>query len=57
MFAEGVMRNLIKKYETKEFIDFYNHYAQNVVMPALNIAPSIHILDCTKIQVNLDNEN
>lgn len=59
LFAEGVMRNLIKKYDNdyNEFIDSYNHYVQNVVMPSLDIAPSIHILDCTKIKVNLDNDN
>lgn len=60
LFAEGVMRNLIKKYgdtEKNEFIDSYNHYVQNVVMPSLDISPSIHILDCTKIKVNLDNAN
>ena len=57
LFAEGVMRNMLQKYEAKEFIDSYNHYVQNVVMPSLDIAPSIHILDCTKIQVNLDNKN
>lgn len=59
-FAEGVMRNMINKYdskETNEFIDSYNNYVQNVVMPSLNISPSIHILDCTKIKVNLDNAN
>ena len=60
LFAEGVMRNLIKKYgstEKNEFIDSYNNYVQNLVMPSLDISPSIHILDCTKIKVNLDNAN
>ncbi|MHC6178292.1 hypothetical protein ACYUJ6_03930 [Clostridium sp. JNZ X4-2] len=60
LFAEGVMRNLIDKYgftEKNEFIKSYNHYTQNVVLPSLNISPSIHILDCTKIKVNLDNAN
>lgn len=57
LFAEGVMRNLIKKYDANEVINSYNHYIQNVVMPSLDIAPSIHILDCTKIKVNLDNTN
>jgi hypothetical protein len=57
LFAEGVMRNLIQKYDAEEFIESYNNYVQNVVMPSLNIAPSIHILDCTKIHVNLDNVN
>ncbi|WP_164917173.1 transposase [Clostridium sp. JN-9] len=57
LFAEGIMRNLIQKYDAEEFIESYNNYVQNVVMPSLNIAPSIHILDCTKIHVNLDNVN
>ena len=57
LFAEGVMRNVVQKYESKELIDSYNHYVQNVVMPSLNVSPTIHILDCTKIQVNLDNSN
>lgn len=57
LFAEGVMRNLIQKYDAEEFIESYNNYVQNVVMPSLNIAPSIHILDCTKMHVNLDNVN
>lgn len=57
LFAEGVMRNIVKKYESKDFIYSYNNYVQDVVMPTLNIAPSIHILDCTKIHVNLDNAN
>jgi hypothetical protein len=57
LFAEGVMRNVVAKYESKDFVDSYNHYVQDVVMPTLNIYPSIHILDCTKIHVNLDNAN
>lgn len=57
LFAEGVMRNLVQKYGADEFINSYNKYVQDVVMPSLDIAPSIHILDCTKIQVNLDNTN
>jgi hypothetical protein len=43
LFAEGVMRNLVEKYESKELINAYNHYVQSVVMPVLDIRPSIHI--------------
>ncbi|WP_217302080.1 transposase [Clostridium sp. 001] len=60
LFAEGVMRNLITQYgttEKNELIKSYNHYIQNVVFPSLDISPSIHILDCTKIKVNLNNAN
>jgi hypothetical protein len=60
LFAEGVMRNMVDKYdcsETNELVKSYNNYVQNYVMPSLNITPSIHILDCTKICVNLKNKN
>ena len=30
---------------------------QNIIIPDLNITPQIHILDCTKIKVNLSNTN
>lgn len=57
LFAEGVMRNIVKNYESEELLDSYNKYCQNIVMPSLKISPSIHILDCTKIHVNLNNSN
>jgi hypothetical protein len=57
LFAEGVMKNVIEKYESKELIDSYTHYVRSIVIPSLDIAPSIHILDCTKTQLNLDNSN
>lgn len=55
LFTEGVMRNLTVKYSAEELITSYNHYVQKIVIKDLNLAPSIHILDCTKIHVNLDN--
>jgi hypothetical protein len=57
LFAEGVMRNIVDKFKSKELIDSYNHYVQSIVMPSIDISPTIHILDCTKIHVNLDNSN
>jgi hypothetical protein len=57
LFAEGVIRNIVDKFESKELIESYNHYVQSIVMHSLAISPSIHILDCTKIHVNLDNSN
>lgn len=57
LFSEGVVRNFINKYESEEFIDSYNHYVQNTVLPGIGISPSIHILDCTKLKVNLNNTN
>lgn len=57
LFSEGVMRKLVSKYTSEEWVDFYNHYVQDSLVEKLGIQPCIHILDCTKIPVNLENEN
>ncbi|MFC0906651.1 transposase [Clostridium sp. MT-14] len=57
LFSEGVIRNFVSKYESVELIDSYNHYIQNTVLPGVGVSPSIHILDCTKLEVNLNNAN
>ncbi len=56
LFAEGVMRNLVSKYEGEDFIKYYNDYVQKEVLTELSVSPSIHILDCTEITVNLEND-
>ena len=45
------------KYSSGEWISFYNDYVQEHLMKELDVQPCIHILDCTKVLVNLDNEN
>ena len=57
LFSESVMRKLIAKYSSEEWISFYNDYVQKQVLETMQLQPSIHILDCTKIPVNLNNEN
>lgn len=57
MFTEGTIRHLLRKYENEDLIAYYNNVVQNHIMPLKDIKPNIHILDCTKIAVNLDNEN
>lgn len=57
LFSESVMRKLLAKYKSEEWVSFYNDYVQNYLMNELDIQPCIHILDCTKVLVNLDNEN
>ena len=58
LFSESVMRKLIAKYSSDEWVAFYNRYVQGCIasQPWLQ-RPCIHILDCTKIPVNLKNEN
>lgn len=57
IMSEGSIRFLINKFEGFEFIDLYNDLIQNNIMKKLNITPNIHILDCTKITVNINNSN
>ena len=57
LFSESVMRKLVKKYNSEELVSFYNHYVQEYALKKLGVQPCIHILDCTKIPVNLDNTN
>lgn len=66
LMAEGTVRNFVNRYPSgtnpdkpykHAFIDFYNRYVQQHVLPSRNMIPDIHILDCTKVEVNLNNEN
>jgi len=57
IFSENVMRRLLSKYTSDEWVSFYNSYVQKCLVEKLDIQPCIHILDCTQILVNLDNEH
>ena len=57
LFSESVMRKLLAKYKSEEWVSFYNSYVKEHLMKKLDIQPCIHILDCTKVLVNLDNDN
>lgn len=57
LFSEGVMRKLLARYSSQDWVDFYNHYVRDSLLETLRVQKNIHILDCTKIPVNLDNEN
>lgn len=51
------MYKLLAKYKSEEWSSFYNSYVQEHLMKELDIRPCVHILNCTKILVNLDNDN
>ena len=57
LFSESVMRKLVAKYSSDEWISFYNCYVQDFLLKKTGFCPDIHILNCTKIPVNLQNEN
>lgn len=56
-FSEGWLRNFILSFEeTKLIIDCFNVLFYEIIN-RLNKRPKLHILDCTKIEVNLSNTN
>lgn len=57
LMRESSLRLLLGKYNSDELFSAYNDTVQNHIMPKLNAQPDIHILDCTDLEVNLDNEN
>jgi len=57
LMSEGTIRNLVKKYTAEELIQAYNVYVQEYVFPRMDIMPDIHILDCTELEVELNNRN
>lgn len=54
---EGTLRHLIGKYESTDIFNYYNNVIQNHIFKTLDIETNIHILDCTKIEVNFENFN
>ena len=57
LMRESSLRYLLGKYSAKEFVDYYNTVYQDHIAPKLDISPNIHILDCTDLEVNIDNPN
>lgn len=57
LMRESSLRHLLGMYNADELFSSYNITVQNYIFPKLNILPDIHILDCTELSVNLNNEN
>ncbi|MGN1155203.1 MAG: transposase [Agathobacter sp.] len=57
LMQESSFRSLLGKYDPILFIDGYNNTVREGFFPLLEICPDIHILDCTDLDVNLDNPN
>lgn len=55
LMDEGTLRNMISKHSVDEILLAYNTYTQEHVLPQMDIIPDIHILDCTEIEVALEN--
>jgi len=57
LMDEGAIRHLLGKYERNEMINGYNSCVQAHILPQMRIEADVHILDCTKLEVELTNEN
>lgn len=56
-FTEGSLRHLINKYAADDIFNYYNEVVQSHIFETMGVTTDIHILDCTKIAVNKDNQN
>lgn len=57
LMRESSLRRLLGKYDASELFSAYNETVQKYIMPKFEVPPTIHILDCTDLEVNLDNAN
>ena len=56
-FNGDVIRKMLNDMAPQELVDWYNRIVGNAYLGQVNYSPRLHILDCTELEVNLDNEN
>jgi hypothetical protein len=56
-FNGDVTRKMLDDMTPQELVDWYNRIVGGAYLGQVNYSPSFHILDCTELEVNLDNEN
>lgn len=57
LMDEGSIRKMMGKTTDVEWFEGYNRFVRDNLLPKLDMAADIHILDCTKIEVELSNMN
>jgi hypothetical protein len=56
-FNGDVIRKMTYDMTLTELLHWYNCYVGKAYLKQSNYQPSIHILDCTELEVNIENEN
>jgi len=56
-FNGDVIRKMLNKIRPQDLINWYNKNVGRAYLRQSGYRPSFHILDCTDLEVNLDNEN
>lgn len=57
LMDEGAIRHLPGKYKSEELITGYNKCVQEHILPGMGLEADIHLLDCTELEVELNNSN
>jgi len=57
IMTESGLRYMIQQYDPFTLVDSYNNTVQQHIMPMLNLFATTHLLDCTNIEVKLQNSN
>jgi len=56
-FSGDVIRKMLDDMAFQDLVDWYNRIVGNAYLSQVNYSPNLHIVDCTELEVNLDNEN
>ena len=56
-FSGDVTRKILNDMVPQELVDWYNHVVGKAYVSQINYRPTLHILDCTELEVNLENEH
>jgi hypothetical protein len=56
-FNGDVIRKMLNAMTHQELVDWYNRIVGDAYLKQVNYSPSLHILDCTELEVSLKNEN
>jgi hypothetical protein len=57
LMDEGSIRHLVGLAEAPQWFDGYNQYVREFLLPKMDWHAHIHILDCTKVEVDFDNQH
>jgi len=56
-FSGDVIRKMLYDMTPQELVDWYNRHVGRAYLRQADYAPCLHIMDCTKLMVNPENEN
>ena len=55
-FSGDVIRKMLSNMTPQELVDWYNRYVGRAYLRQADYSPCLHIMDCTKLIVNYENE-